>query len=247
MLNMAKMRTLRFICILLSSILMGTTAVAKTSKYRIEQPMPPAKFFNGFGVGVDGVGFGMLLAGARYANAEIMGRVNLKERVFPIAELGIGQCDRSGREQPTDFHTRSPYFRLGADYCITGKRNGNRFLVGLRYGVARFDYDMSYPDFKDEVYGGIYPLDFKGLEGKAQWLEMCIGCETKLWRFIRLGWTMRYKARLSNNFSEHGDPWYTPGFGKTGGSTFGGTVNLVFDFDRLTFMKKKQPLTLPHL
>lgn len=237
---MEMMRTLRFICILLSSWLLALPMDAKTSKYRYEAPMPPAKFFNGFGVGVDGVGFGMMLAGARFANAEIMARANFKEKVFPIVELGIGQCDRSGREQATTFHTRSPYFRLGADYCITGKRNGNRFLVGARYGIAKFEYDLSNPDFMDDVYGGTYPLDFRGLNGKSHWLEMCIGCETKIWRFIRLGWTMRYKARMGKKFSEHGAPWYVPGYGKSGGSTFGGSVNLMFDFDRLTFMKKKK-------
>lgn len=240
--NMERMRTLRFICILLSSVLMTTAAVAKTSKYRTEEVMPPAKFFNGFGIGVDGVGFGMLLADARFANAEIMGRFNFKERLFPILELGIGQCDRSGREQATSFHTRSPYFRLGTDYCITGKRNGNRFLIGARYGVAKFKYDLSNPDFEDEVYGGSYPLDFKGLNARSHWLELCIGCETKLWRFIRLGWTLRYKARIGKHYSEHGKPWYTPGYGKTAGSSWGGSVNLMFDFDRLTFMKKNKTL-----
>lgn len=245
--TMVRMRISGLFCAVVSSLLLMVPMAAEASKYRIEPPMPPARFFNGFGVGVDGVGFGMLAAGARFANAEIMGRANLKERFFPIVELGIGQCDRSGREQATTFHTRSPYFRAGGDYCITGKRNGNRFLVGGRYGVAKFKYDLANPDFHDEVYGGDYPLDFRGLKGKSHWLEICVGCETKIWRFVRLGWTMRYKARLGKKFSEHGDPWYTPGFGKSGGSTFGGTVNLVFDFDRLTFMKKRgsSPLPLP--
>lgn len=236
---MVKMRISWFFCVLLSSILLALPTMAKTSKYRIEPEMPPAKFFNGFGVGVDGVGFGMLATGARFANSEIMGRANFKEKVFVIGELGIGMCDRNGREQATHFHTNSPYFRLGADYCITGKRNGNRFLVGARYGVAKFKYDLSNPDFKDEVYGGSYPLDFKNLDGRSHWLEMCVGVETKLWKFIRLGWTMRYKPRLGKTFSEHGQPWFTPGFGKTGGTTWGGSVNLWFDFDQYTFKKRK--------
>lgn len=223
--------------LLLSSVIaMPCLAV---SKYRVEKPMPPAKVFNGFGVGIDGVGVGMLLAKARFANSEVMARANFKERYFPILELGIGSCNREAREQATTFKTTAPYFRIGADYCLTGKRNGNRFLLGARYGWSIFEYNLANPEFADEVYGGQYPLSLNGLSGKAQWIEICAGIETKLWKFIRLGWTMRFKARVAKKESVHGSPWYTPGFGKTGSTTWGGSVNLMFDITSDMIKKKK--------
>lgn len=192
--------------------------------------MPPAKLFNGFGVGIDGVGLGMKLAGGRFANMEVMARANLLEKFFPIVELGIGECDREGNEQDTKFHTRAPYFRIGADYCFTKKRNGNRLLGGLRYGFSNFKYDYSNPAFGDEVYGGTTsPVVLNDLNGKGHWIELCVGVETRLWKFVRLGWTLRYKTLLFEKFSEHGDPWYVPGFGKNGGTSWGGSVNLMFD------------------
>ncbi len=222
-------RTLRYTCILLISLLVALPSTAKKSKYRIEPEMPPAKFFNGFGVGVDGVGFGMMLTGARFANMEVLGRINLLEKYFPVVELGIGQCDREGNEQSTKFHTRAPYFRVGADYCFTKKRNGNRLLVGLRYAFSSFNYDLSNPDFEDEVYHVPAPLDFRDMKGKMHWLEVCVGVETRIWKFVRLGWTLRFKPRIYKSFSEHGDPWFVPGFGKNDNTTWGGSVNLMFD------------------
>ena len=101
-------RTSRFTCILILSLLLALPVAAKKSKYRIEPEMPPAKLFNGFGVGVDGVGLGMKALGGRFANMEVMARLNLLEKYFPIVELGIGECNREGNEQNTIFHTRSP-------------------------------------------------------------------------------------------------------------------------------------------
>ncbi len=191
--------------------------------------MPTAKFINGFGVGIDGVGLIMKAAGGRFANMEVMGRLNLLEKYFPIVELGIGDCSRNGNEQSTHFHTRAPYFRVGADYCLTKKRNGNRLLVGLRYAFSTFKYDYSNPNFTDETYGITHPIELEGLNGKMHWLEVCVGAETRLWSIIRLGFTIRYKPRIYTDFSEHGDPWYVPGFGKNGSTTWGGSVNLMFD------------------
>lgn len=239
-------RTSRYFYILLSSLLLCLPAMGQTkSKYRIEQEMPEALLFNGFGVGVDAVGFGMKLTGGRFANMEVMGRANFLEKYFPIVELGIGNCSREAREQSTTFATNAPYYRIGADYCLTKKRNGNRLLAGLRYGFSRFNYDYANPDFSDPVWGTPMPLDFTGLKGKMQWLEFCVGVETKLWQFIRLGWTLRYKARLAKSFSEHGTPWYVPGFGKNGGTTWGGSVNLMFDLS-WNKSKKKGKAALPN-
>ena len=61
-------------------------------------------------------------------------------------------------------------------------------------------------------------------------MEMVIGVETKLWSFVRLGWDLRAKMRISQKAPETGEPWYFPGFGKnTAGLVWGGSFKLVFD------------------
>lgn len=211
-------------------MLLALPISGKTSKYRVEVEMPPAKPINGFGVGVDLAGLGMWAAGARFGSLEAMARLNIYEKIFPVFELGIGMCDREGAEQSTKFHSRAPYFRAGVDYCLTKKRNGNRLFLGARYGFSSFNYDYSNADFQDPVYAPVpTPISFEGLKGTAHWLELCVGVETKLWSIVRLGFSIRFKPQLSTSFSEHGDPWYVPGYGKNGITTWGGSVNLMFD------------------
>ncbi len=213
------------------------------SKYRIEVPAPPAKFLNGIGVGVDGVGFGMKLVGGRFANMEILGRINLLEKYFPVVELGVGECNREGGEQSTFFHTRAPYYRAGADYSLTKKRNGNRLFMGVRYGFSKFGYDYSNPDFQDPYWGGPIGTEVSDIKASMHWAEFCFGIETKLWKYIRMGWSFRFKSRLHQSDCPHGDPWYVPGYGKNGSSTFGGTVNLIFELQpkkAVNFDKKKK-------
>ena len=227
------------IMILLLILLTLPLCMSAQSKYRLEVPAPPAKFINGIAVGVDGVGFGMKLAGGRFANMEILGRVNILEKYFPIVELGIGECEREGEEQSTLFNTRAPYFRIGADYCLTKKRNGNRLFMGLRYGYSHFGYDYSNPDVEDPYWDSPKGMEMKDLKASMHWLEICFGIETKLWKYIRMGWSFRYKPRLSLSECEHGEPWYVPGYGKNGGTTFGGTVNLIFEIQRKAALNKK--------
>ena len=112
-------------------------------------------------------------------------------------------------------------------------------MGGIRYGFTSFKYDFQNPDFQDPVWGSSQNgLDLSGQQGRAQWLEFTVGCETKIWSFIRLGWNLRFKARLHQKKSEFGEPYYIPGFGKNGSSTFGGTVNLIFDVGRTSKKNK---------
>ena len=211
-----------------------------------KEVIPKAPLFCGVAVQADLAGPVMKAVGSKYDQLEVGARLNFRDHYFPIFELGIGESDREGRENNNRFHARAPYFRVGMDYNLNKKHNGNRLMAGLRYGFSSFKYDFEDPDFADPVWSGSsdrFYLD--GQRGKMQWLEFCIGCETKLWSFIRLGWTLRYKARIHQSVSQHGAPYYTPGFGKNGSSTFGGTMNLIFDVGRTT--KKKKGLEIQRI
>ena len=118
------------------------------------------------------------------------------------------------------------------DYNFNKKHNGNRFFAGLRYGFSRYNYDFTNAEFRDPVYGGSTGLDLSGQKTNMHWMEVSVGCETKLWSFIRLGWTLRFKARLSEKDTSYGSPYYAPGFGKNGATTWGGTCNLIFDIGK---------------
>lgn len=239
---MLKERIYRYISIVLISVLsVPLSAQEKTSEPQ-QAPVEEKEkvpLISGVAVSVDLVGFSMKGVGARFANMEVAGRFNIKEKYFPIVELGIGDCTHKGGENTNEFSCTAPYYKVGLDYNINKKTNGNRFLAGARYAFTRYNYDYTSQDMTDPVYKVYRPLELTSLHGHNQWFELVVGFETKLWSIVRLGWNFRYKMRLLQNVSDMGEPYFVPGFGKNDVSTFGGTVNLVFDVGKNTFKKNK--------
>ena len=233
---MHRLNIYRFTCTLLISLL----CCVATGKER-KEIIPKAPLFCGVAVQADLVGPSMKLVGSRFDQMEVGARLNFRDHYFPLCELGIGESDREGQKTNSKFHTRAPYFRVGMDYNFNKKHNGNRLMGGLRYGFSSFKYDFSDPDYTDPIWNSPTGLSLEGQQGRAQWLEVVVGCETKLWSFVRLGWNLRFKGRLHQSPSPYGEPYYIPGFGKNGSTTFGGTVNLIFDVGR-TSKKTKQTL-----
>lgn len=188
-------------------------------------------FLNGVTVGIDFVGLGMKLFGSDWSNAEVLARINLLDKYFPIAELGIGSADHSGAELDNHFKVTAPYFRAGLDYNINKKHNANRLTVGLRYGFSAYKYDIDSPDpLVDPYWGESRELKLTGLSGNCHWAEIVVGLETRLWTIIHLGWDIRLKFRLSQKKSDVGMPWYIPGYGKSDGATcWGGSFKLLID------------------
>ena len=190
-----------------------------------------APLLSGVAVSADLVGFIMRAMNAKFANMEVAARLNILDKYFPVAELGIGDCHREGAETGNTFDATSPYMRFGLDYNFNKKHNGNRLFAIFRYAFSSFKYDIGNETFTDPIYGNDtpVPLYLDGQKATAQWLEFGLGVETKLWRFIRLGWSIRYKARVGLSAPDEGVPYFVPGFGKNDSSGWGGTVNLVFD------------------
>lgn len=223
------MRISRYISALWLISLVLTTQ-AQESK---EQAIPPSPLFCGAAVYADLAGPIMKAVGTRFNQLEAGARFNFLDRYFPLVEMGLGESDREGQKNENHFHTRAPYFRLGMDYNLNKKHNGNRFMAGLRYGFSSFKYDFTDPNYADPVWPqAATGFSLTDQQGRAHWAELSLGCETKLWAFVRMGWNFRFKARLHQHASPYGEPYYTPGFGKNGKTVFGGTMNLIFDVGR---------------
>lgn len=189
-----------------------------------------APVFSGVAVSADLVGPIMKAMGADFSQMEVAARLNFKEKYFPVFEMGLGESDYEGEETFNTYEVHAPYFRLGMDYNFTKKWwHGNRMMLGFRYAFSAFKYDLSVQDFYDPVWDIAVPFDYNGLKGRAQWGEVVFGIETRIWKIFRLGWNLRYKIRFAHSEDDRGDPWYVPGFGKGGSTTFGGTFNVIFD------------------
>ncbi len=229
---MHKEKIYAYICILLISLLPAVANAKDKTTGEENLIADNAALFGGVAVSADFVGFSMKLLDSKFANMEVAGRLNFLEKYFPIVELGIGDCTKTGSENDNTLSVTSPYFRVGMDYNFNRKMNGNRLFGGVRYGYSSYNYDFHIDELRDIYYGTIETLDLNDLNGKNQWLELVVGVETKLWSIVRLGWSLRYKYKIKQKASEYGAPWFVPGFGKNGTTTFGGTVNLTFDIGK---------------
>ena len=198
----------------------------KLSKESSQKEKP---FFSGVSVSGDLVGLACK-AFSSYGQYEGAFRINLKERFFPIVELGIGQCDKT--DEATDLHykTTAPYIRIGCDYNILkDKYSGNRVFIGFRTAYTNFKFNIEGPDQADPVWGDKVPFHYKNQKASCFWGEIVGGLEAKIWSILHLGWTIRCRFRASQHKSNVGEAWYIPGFGRNGSTRLGASFNVIFD------------------
>lgn len=209
----------------------------KDAKEKVHYPL-----YNGISVGVDLWGPGSKLLGSDFFSSEVAVDVNLKNRFFPIVELGYGNTD-TWSEKGIHYKTGAPYFRVGMDYnALYNKQHGHMILVGLRYAATSFKYDvkslavedpeygggLGNPNLVDGFWGNSLPFDHKGMKGSMQWAEFCVGIRAHVWKSLYMGWALRFKFRLKASVAENGDPWYVPGYGKYNGNATGVTYTITY-------------------
>lgn len=199
------------------------------SKVTISQKEVP--LLSGYGVYTDLCGMAMAAFG-KWGQYEVGAHMGIKGKFYPAVEVGIGQSNYTDDRSKLHYNVHAPFFRLGLDYNLNKNlASRNRYFVGARYGFSAFTYDLTGPSIHDDYWGGEYPFDIRNVKGNAHWGEILFGIQTQLWKFIHLGWTVRYRARLYEKQGEPGHAYYIPGYGKGGESsgTFGGTFNVTFE------------------
>lgn len=227
--------------IFLSATALPALAQSNTGK-KGDQPIE-FPLYNGLTIGVDLLGAGSKVLGSDFLSTEVSLDANLKNRFFPVVELGFGTTD-TRNEQGTHYKSSAPYFRLGMNYNTMYKKNNSGFLyVGLRYALSSFSYDISSTDVNDPIWGtsvgninlkdeiwGVYTPSFnhEGLKGTMHWFEFLVGIQVHIFKEFHMGWTVRMKYRLKDSHSEYGNPWYVPGFGKYDSSSIGLTYSIIY-------------------
>ena len=91
------------------------------------------------------------------------------------------------------------------------------------------DYDVSSPPIKDPVWGGEVPFVHDNISGFASWMELGVGVNVKIWKQFRMGWSVRYKARINVVNSENSNVGYISGFGKNRHTCFGATYSIIYE------------------
>ena len=229
---MKKQRISTYIIALLtlSSLMIPIGASAQEKKVLTDEEWKEMPLYQGTMVGIDVAGVAGKVLGSDITSTEAAISVNLKNRFFPIAEIGYGSINTTNDETDIHYKTSAPYFRLGMDYNVFYRKPylPGYFTVGLRYGFTSFDYDVQAPSLTDPNWGGIsIPVDYKGVKTNVGWAELVAGVKAHVFKGFYIGFTARYRARLSMSKHENSEPYYIPGFGK-GKNNFGITYNLIY-------------------
>ena len=185
--------------------------------------------FRGFAVSFDLVGAGLMMFtdNGQYEGAL---RINLHDEWFPIVEAGIGKANHDDEVTRVHYSTSAPYFKIGIDKnMLKDKHGANRLYVGLRYGFTSYKVDISRPDFPDPVWLWDTSYGIKDEPCKFQWIEAVVGVDARVFGPLHVGWSFRYKRRVSHSESNINKTWYVPGFGIYGGTRLGGTFNVIID------------------
>lgn len=215
---------------LISMLLLGAIGMKAQSRKVMVQQKDTIPFYRGFGVSFDLVGAGAKILDS-YGQYEGALRINLKDKYFPVIELGLGAANEEDVSTRLHYKTSAPYGRIGIDFnMMKNKHDDYRLYLGGRYAFTSFKYDISSPGLTDPVWGDHVDYNYPGNKATYQWLEFVGGIDAKIWKFFRLGWSVRYKRRLFHTEQEIGDPWYIPGFGKVSNSRLGATFNVTFEF-----------------
>lgn len=194
-----------------------------------EESKEEVPLYNGCSIGIDVFGLGNQLFGGSSISSEVSFDVNLKNRFFPIVEIGYGHTDTTDEEFDIHYRSSAPYFRIGMDYNTMSKKKSENFLfAGIRYGFSTFKYDVSAPALQDPVWEGTVPFGYDGIGSHAHWLELLLGIKVKIVKNFRMGWTLRYKARLNVGDNRNATPWYIPGYGSNKSTNFGFTYNFIY-------------------
>lgn len=204
----------------------------KPTKYIPTEEDMKQTFFQGISVSADLLNSALYFLSS-YGNLEAAVRFNLLNTYFPVAELGLGKCNKTDFNTKIHYSTNAPYLRVGIDYnVLKDKWQSNKLFVGLRYGITNFNYSFSGPPQTDPIWGTTQPLDVHSLNATSHFAELVFGCQVKIWSFVHMGWSVRYKKELHTTKSLYSHPYYIPGYGTTvTGSYWGATYNLTFDLN----------------
>ena len=209
---------------------LGTlSASAQGLKLHAERP-DTTRFFRGLQVMVDAVG-PIQLAVSDYGQYEAALRINLKDKYFPVFELGYGTANHE--DDPVThvaYKTSAPYGKVGMDFNIMkNKHDIYRVYIGARYAFTTFKYDVASPVLTDPVWKDPAAIQLNNVSASYHWAELLFAVDAKIWSPLHLGWSVRYRRRLAHDDGESGNVWYVPGFGKTGNSRLGGTFNIIIN------------------
>lgn len=186
--------------------------------------------FRGVQVMVDLVG-PIQRAVSGYGQYEAAVKANFKGKYFPVIEVGYGMADHSSDAVTNNsYKSNGVYGRVGMDLnVLKNKDDDYRFYVGARYAYTNYQFDVANEAIKDPVWKDDAHVLVENNKASQHWAELVAGVDAKIWGALHLGWSLRYKRRLTHKDSEIGKSWYVPGYGLAGDTRLGATFQVIIE------------------
>lgn len=221
---MMRKRILKCTLLSVSSLLLCLPLSAQTDSIPAKE-----KSLHGLSLSADVFGLVGGLFGNDFQSMEVAAELHLHPRFYPIVEVGYGTTDTTDDDKDIHYKVSAPYCRVGFNYNFFHKKETQSIVFGgLRVGYTTFSFDVDAPALTDPVWGGSVPFEYKGVKSNATWAELVVGLRTPIARNFHMGWSVRYKRRLSVKEDAHADAWYVPGYGENRSILFGATYNLIY-------------------
>ncbi|EAY26725.1 DUF6048 family protein [Microscilla marina] len=204
----------------------------KTKPDSLHKPLRLA----GFRLGADILPTAFGTFDQRFTSYQGTFEVLLNNKYFIELSGGVEQRIRQGVSNYT-YSSQGFYGRMGINYnMLHRKSKDDAIYVGLHFGYARFDNDISYT-ITNTANGG----DASGLIIEKQlmgtWLEGNFGFKVELFNNLYMGPMFRVKIKLTGSEGELLYPNDIPGYGVNNAANFAFGYHILY---RIPFKSKKR-------
>ena len=198
-------KSLVFLMLLASFQSFGQDSLDVASKYK--------PFLSSIAVSVD---YGKLAG--QFLNTESKyefgGQVELKDRFILIGEYGFSTLTPNDAYQNTDYQSEGSYYRVGLGYKVDFTAKNNIYF-SARYAMASFkDQGTINITSASGIYDDLLE-PFSRNDLSAQWFEVVMSSETKLWKSLYAGFHLRFRIMDKYDKQEPLDVYSVPGYGRT--------------------------------
>ena len=177
-----------------------------------------------------------------YKGLEIVSDYRITKKYYLVGEVGTE--NKTVNDDRVNFTTEGTYLRVGFDYNAYENwlDMENKIYIGLRYGVSSFSQRLnSYDIYNANPYFANTPAitsneKFSGLS--AQWAEVVMGVNAKVYNNIYMGFSFRLNTLISDKKPENFDNLYIPGFNRTYDGSFGVGLNYTVTYFVPIYKKK---------
>lgn len=125
-----------------------------------------------------------------------------------------GSWSRNFSSDSASYRNEGSYWRAGIDVnFLLNDPDRNVFFIGYRY--ARGSFSDSYDYIVIDPVWGVVHGHAQNDQARARWMELTTGLRVKIWEFLWMGYTARFKFGLKTHDIGQMIPHDVPGYGKT--------------------------------